>query len=546
MCLSRILRQISALLKKLTKCPCILSKWYSNSIQPDLNTFNKIAKILHVDVKELLNSTKINNMTVTDDRTFTRKRVDDLLTAAIGKTLLQVDAVGLFAHHEGRDKVKGIAGDIIEVSVLGCKKDSKQEPDIVVDGVRTEIKTTGMIEPKKKDSQYIYECKEPVSVTAVSIPVIVNEEFETSNFWHKLAHMLWVYYWYKSPMTVKLDGYKDFPILGYQFYEFSDDDKMLLRQDWLLVRDFLIVIHRDYRTQEEREKQYPRLSHELRGQLMLIDTAPKFPNNPRFRLKRAYATVIADQYFSKRHFEKLGESISKYTDIDRKCQQLTQQYKGKTFAQIALELGVDIALDQKNFAESAVVKMFGGHVSKLNDIEDFAKIGIIAKSVPLKENGKGKEDMKLFLPNLLDWTKETDFEESAIYDYFAGHHFLFIIYRYVGKDVIFEGFKRIFFDEKFIEENVKRTWEDVRDLITNKKLKIVKKLDKDGNYVVNKSGTFMESPNFPKKSTHKVFIRGGATTSEDKYKTLEINGLRMIPQSIWLSRDVVKEMINNV
>ena len=330
--------------------------------------------------------------TIDPSRIFTRQQVDDLLTAAINKTLLQVDKAKLFAHHEGRDKVKGIAGDIIEESVLGCKKDSKQEPDILVDGVLTELKTTGMIEPKKKDSPYVYECKEPVSITAVSIPVIVNEEFETSNFWHKLAHMLWVYYWYKSPVTVKLEGYKDFPVLGYQFYEFSDGDKLLLRQDWLLVRDFLIMIHREYHSQSKREEQYPRLSHELRGQLMLIDTAPKFPNNPRFRLKRAYATVIADQYFSKKHFEKLGETISKYTDIDKKCQLMTLKYKGKTFKQIAKELKVDIKLDVKNFAECAVVKMFGGHVSKLNDIEDFAKIGIIAKSVPLLSNGKGKED----------------------------------------------------------------------------------------------------------------------------------------------------------
>ena len=357
--------------------------------------------------------------------------------------------------------------------------------------------------------------------------------------------MLWVYYWYKSPETVKLEGYKTFPVLGFQFYEFSEDDKTLLRQDWLLVRDFLIVIHRDYHTKEERESQYPRLSHELRGQLMLIDTAPKFPNSPRFRLKRAYATVIADQYFSKRHFEKLDESISKYADIDRKCLVMTQKYRGKTFAQIALELGVNLDMDVKNFAESAVVKMFGGHVSKLNDIEDFAKIGIIAKSVPLKENGKGKEDMKLFQPNLIDWTSEDEFEESAIYDYFSGHHFLFIIYRHVDKDVVFEGFKRIFFDEKFIMENVKKTWDDVRDLIANHKLRIDMKKDKNGNYILNKSGTFMESPNFPKKSTHKVFIRGGATTSEDKYKTLEINGLKMIPQSVWLSREEVKKLIGN-
>lgn len=478
-------------------------------------------------------------------RIFTRKQVDDLLTAAIGKTLLEVDKAKLFDHHEGRDKVKGIAGDIIEESVLGCKKDNRQEADILVDDEETEIKTTGMVKPKKKDSLYVYECKEPVSITAVSIPTIVTEEFESSKFWHKLAHMLWVYYWYKSPVTVKLEGYKGFPILGYQFYEFSEGDKLLLRQDWLLVRDFLIVIHRDYRIQEERDVQYPRLSHELRGQLMLIDTAPKFPNNPRFRLKRSYATVIADQCFSKKRFEKLGESINKYDDIDKKCQLMTRKYKGKTFKQIAKSLKVNINMDAKNFAECAVVKMFGGHASKLNDIEDFAKIGVIAKSVPLRADGKGKEDMKLFHPNLLDWTREREFEESAIYDYFAGHHFLFIIYRYVAKDVVFEGFKRVFFDEAFIMENVKKTWEDVRDLIINNKLQIERKVRKDGSFIINKSGTFKESPNFPKKSTHKVFVRGGSTTSEDKYKILEINGMRMIPQSIWLSRDAVKELIEN-
>lgn len=485
------------------------------------------------------------NMSTDTSRIFTKRHVDDLLSATIGKTLLQVDQAKIFNRHDGCDKMKGIAGVIIEESVLGCKRDSKQEPDILVDGVLTEIKTTGMIKPKKKDSIYDFECKEPVSVTAVSIPVIVNEEFETSNFWHKLAHMLWVYYWYNSPVTVKLEGYKDFPILGYQFYEFSENDRLLLKQDWLLVRNFLVAIHREYSTQEERERQYPRLSHELRGQLMLIDTAPKFPNNPRFRLKRAYATVIADRYFSKRQFETLNEPINKYSDIDRKCQLMTQKYKGKTFKQIAEELKIDINLGAKNFAECAVVKMFGGHASKLNDIEDFAKIGIIAKSVPLKANGKGKEDMKLFLPDLIEWTKEKEFEESAVYEYFSGHHFLFIIYRHEDNAVIFEGFKRIFFDEEFIMDNVKKTWDDVRHLITNKELRITRKTDRNGDNIINKLGTYKESPNFPKKATHDVFVRGGATTSEDKHKTLEINGLKMIPQYIWLSRDIVKKMIDN-
>ena len=41
---------------QLGKSTCTVSKWCSNTVQPDLNTLNKIAKFLNVDVRELLNS----------------------------------------------------------------------------------------------------------------------------------------------------------------------------------------------------------------------------------------------------------------------------------------------------------------------------------------------------------------------------------------------------------------------------------------------------------------------------------------------------------
>ena len=39
---------------KLGKSSCTVSKWCSNSIQPDLKTLNAIANLLNVDVKDLL------------------------------------------------------------------------------------------------------------------------------------------------------------------------------------------------------------------------------------------------------------------------------------------------------------------------------------------------------------------------------------------------------------------------------------------------------------------------------------------------------------
>jgi transcriptional regulator with XRE-family HTH domain len=42
------------LAEQLGKSTCTVSKWCSNSVQPDLYTFNQIANLLEVDVKDLL------------------------------------------------------------------------------------------------------------------------------------------------------------------------------------------------------------------------------------------------------------------------------------------------------------------------------------------------------------------------------------------------------------------------------------------------------------------------------------------------------------
>ncbi|WP_025068584.1 helix-turn-helix transcriptional regulator [Bacteroides gallinarum] len=42
---------------ELGKSSCTVSKWCSNTAQPDLRTLDQIARLLEVDVKDLLNST---------------------------------------------------------------------------------------------------------------------------------------------------------------------------------------------------------------------------------------------------------------------------------------------------------------------------------------------------------------------------------------------------------------------------------------------------------------------------------------------------------
>ena len=46
------------LAEQLGKDQTTISKWCTNTIQPDLTTLNRIAELLDVDVKELINSNK--------------------------------------------------------------------------------------------------------------------------------------------------------------------------------------------------------------------------------------------------------------------------------------------------------------------------------------------------------------------------------------------------------------------------------------------------------------------------------------------------------
>ena len=46
------------LAEQLGKTTCTVSKWCSNTIQPDLTTLNKIATLLNVDIRELITPSK--------------------------------------------------------------------------------------------------------------------------------------------------------------------------------------------------------------------------------------------------------------------------------------------------------------------------------------------------------------------------------------------------------------------------------------------------------------------------------------------------------
>jgi hypothetical protein len=139
-----------------------------------------------------------------------------------------------------------------------------------------------------------------------------------------------------------------------------------------------------------------------------------------------------------------------------------------TIAGIGEELGVPAGA-AKNSAEIVIVKMFGGTARKINSIDQFAKAGVVAKTVALTPRGGRTEDMKLFP---LDLGEAADpglaYEDTSYYDFFANHQLLCAVFVEdqggLGGNR-FAGFRRLSFGDGFIEGEARKTWEEVRSLV---------------------------------------------------------------------------------
>lgn len=512
-------------------------------------------------------------MTIPSNRNYTKSEVYNLLEWTKGKTLGEIDSqrARVFEHHADKLKVTGIAGDVIEQSVFGYEKDSLQECDIKIDGILTELKTTGVrvlksdlkraLSKNREKYNLFLTAKEGITITGVTFEPEIQTDFLTSHFWEKSEHLLIVFYEYKSYETVTAADYKDFPIIDYCYNTFSEDEKAKLRSDWEIVRDYLLYVYGKYSTPGPWMDYLEGFTHTLRPKLLLIDLAPGFHKRstgsyqkPRYRLKRTFVDTIVKGHFNKnraKHEISLKKSFSSFAELDQKCHMLREKYAGWTLADFKRHFEINTDIGAKHFTAKCVLAMFEAKCGHLNQIRDFTEAGIIAKTITMTIKHKRTEDMKLSLIDFEEWNdRDNDFEESSIYEYFTEHSFLCPIF--IEHDAenpsktTFEGFKRFAFDDDFIKHEVFRTWNDSRNLVYNNELKYDYEYDKFGNIRVNPCGSLKGAPNFPKSSEYTIFMRAGANDSRDENKTVVVNNIRMLPQYFWVKGSFIVDKLNSL
>lgn len=496
---------------------------------------------------------------------FTRRDLEALLQGAMGKTFEEVDVRGLIDRYMEANPnkvVKGVPGDIIEQSVLGLPKDSLQKADLIIDGVPTELKTTGVYR-RENGRKVEYVAKERLTITTINYSGIANERFENSHLWEKINKILLVFYQYGDSKASSTADYKNFMYLLYSYMKFSKEEIDNIKADWERVKNFFAseyginVINElkggnltDWRRKELRKI----LSDSLNG-LGYLEVSPKFPR-ARLAIKNSYFKEKTAEIFNQKKYSARLNDISSYDDLIVKISSSVAPYSGKTLGEIAEEAssrGQEEAA--RSISKASTSHILGyiltGKYVKAGLIEQIAKSGFVAKTVTVKPGGYKKEDMKLTPVVFSEFSDGTVFEDSSFYNFIFGNRFLCGVFerapggalRDRSKD-IFVGVKIIEFSDAIFEESARSTWDKVSRMYLNNEIKSFPELRKNGEFIINRNGQKKMGTNLPKSSEYEFFLRGTGTDSSRKSHI--INGYAMYHQDYWVRGSLVVDLLNKV
>lgn len=467
------------------------------------------------------------------NHSFTEQDIHNRFNAIVGHTVADVDKAGVLAASNAA-RNKGRIGAVIEQSVLGYPADSDRRPDIVIDGQPWEVKATGLVEGTRGG----WRAKEPMSITAVAPESIVAESFTTSAFWHKAARLLVVYYLYVRPGRGVAVEYADFEFKGYDLHTWHEVDRYRLEADWTVVREFVRTA-----LEGDIDAEMPNLSTLINPQLLYLDTSPKWPNRPRFRLKASLVTQMARERLDDgmRLIPDQG-GLSSMHALKVHLHELAESYAGQTLEDLAVPFNLPIKTksgrENKSLAEQVVVRLFTGHAGKISQVPLFAKAGLVFKTMTLTPTGGRTEDMKLNPSIDFDELCDTsvEFEDSAFAAPFIDSTMVVAVLEEQYRDCPLcrcrlVGFKVLWLGTYL--DAAMALWDGMRDLIFSNGLVDAPILKKDGTpRLTPKTGIPMTAPNWPKSRDGILFVRGTGTDANDKPVT--VNGIHMYRQNVWI------------
>ncbi|WP_457748725.1 Sau3AI family type II restriction endonuclease [Sulfurimonas sp.] len=390
---------------------------------------------------------------------------------------------------------KGSLGQILEKFYFLYDPNSDAKADF--DEVGLELKTS----PIKKLKNSKYRSKERLVLNIINYLEVVHQNFETSSFWKKNAHLLLVFYLYESDKNIL-----DYIIKLVDEWNFPALDLQIIKQDWQIIKNKILSGKAHELSEGDTFYLGACTKGSKGGNLRKQPYSTQLAKQRAYSLKQGYVNhIIASLTSEPSLYGKLIPSLEIVNNktIEEIVISKFSFYYNKTIDEILEKLSLQINKKSKNFYANLTNAILGIGLNK--EIEEFKKAEIIVKTIRLKENNLPKEDISFPVFKYEEIIDE-DWEESKIKKIME-HKFLFVFFK--------------FEDEKLILKKVKFWNMPYSDILEVEKVyNQTKAIIKTGNIIkyikIDKNDKKIRHTNFPDKKFNRVaHVRPHALNAKD-------------------------------
>ena len=419
-----------------------------------------------------------------------KKSVLDYAKQLKGKTLREVCSSDILKH---KYSGKGNFGQVLEKFYFGYEPNSNAEADFFEAGM--ELKST----PLKRLKNGEYRSKERLVLNIINYLEVVNQQFETSDFWKKNGTLLLIFYLHQANYDLL-----DYVIKLVDAWNYPTTDLEIIKKDWRLIKQKI----EDGKAHELSEGDTFYLGACTKGANASSTRNQPFSNVPAkqraYSLKQGYVNHIIASISTGAIgiYGKLIPSVAvaKRQTIEEIVISKFKPYYNKTVKQILKKTGVKINTTAKSFYANLTKAILGIELDK--EIEEFEKAEIIVKTVRLKENNLPKEDISFSNFKYQEIINE-EWDESNFKDILE-HKFLFVFFQFENAELVLRKVK--FWNMPYADIlEAERVWEQTKSIV--QKGKIVREVKNGIRYT-----------NFPNKTFNPVsHVRPHATNAADTY-----------------------------
>ncbi len=437
-----------------------------------------------------------------------------------GKTLREVCNSDILKH---KYSGKGNFGQVLERFYFGYEPNSKAEADFFEAGM--ELKST----PLKRLKNGEYRSKERLVLNIINYLQVVNQQFETSDFWKKNATLLLIFYLHQANYDLL-----DYVIKLVDAWKYPTTDLEIIKKDWHLIKQKI----EDGKAHELSEGDTFYLGACTKGANASSTRNQPFSNVPAkqraYSLKQGYVNHIIASISTGAIgiYGKLipSAAVAKRQTIEEIVISKFKPYYNKTVKQILKKTGVKINTTAKSFYANLTKAILGIELDK--EIEEFEKAEIIVKTVRLKENNLPKEDISFSNFKYQEIINE-EWDESNFKDILE-HKFLFVFFQFENAELVLRKVK--FWNMPYADIlEAEKVWEQTKTIV--QKGKIVREVKNGIRYT-----------NFPNKTFNPVsHVRPHATNAADTYPLPTKDKLTKVKNytkhCFWLNNTYVRDEI---